>query len=205
MHRKTRHPDGIRLAFASTGLLLAACSTGPARVPAIIVPETGTGGSPINSTTLRTQAEAIVRTSFLEAILVEVIGTPSTGTAATASDVNTFEFRFAVSQTDPTAGTAWVDAINGNFGLVQSSFQQLTDTTFTELPNTLTLEQAVSLLRGAGFNASFRRVIFRQLPGTAEASYAFDMNGLFVLVGALSQTVSEAGPQPEPNMLIPNT
>lgn len=207
MHRVSQ-PFGVFLVMAVTAsAVLAGCSPGPARVPLIIIPETGTGGSSIDSSALRTQAEAIVRLSFSQAILVEVIGTPSNGAATSATQVNNLQFRFAADRTNPSAGTAWVDSTNGQFGPVQSSSQQLTDVTFTELPQANSLEQAVNLMQNAGFTDPFRRVIFRQLPGgvASQASYAFDLGNGFVLVGAITGQVTQTASQPEPNRLVPNT
>lgn len=208
MHGFARRLSVSPCGFAAAAIFVAACSGGPARIPLIIVPETGTGGgASIDSATLRAQAESIVRTGFNLAMLVEVIGTPGVGSADTAADVTRMEFRFAADRTNPAGGTVWISATGGRFGIIQMTSRRLSDTAFVELPTSLTLERAVTLMRDAGFTGAFRRVIFRQLPtGANEATYAFQMtNNEYVLVGALTGTVSQAASQPEPDTLVPNT
>jgi len=208
MHGFVRRLRVSPCGVAAAAMFVAACSGGPARVPLIVIPETGTGGgASIDSATLRAQAESIVRIRFNRAMRGEVIGTPGFGSADTAADVTRMEFRFAADRTNPAGGTVWIDATGGRFGNVQTTSRQLSDTTFAELPTSLTLERAVTLMRDAGFTGAFRRVIFRQLPsGANEATYAFQMtNNEYILVGASTGTVSQAASQPEPDTLVPNT
>ncbi|MBN1491582.1 MAG: hypothetical protein JXA69_16840 [Phycisphaerae bacterium] len=195
----------LALLAMTLALLGAGCGDGTVRPPSNPLPSPSNGGTQTPGDPLRPQAESLVRALLPEAILVEVVATASSGSAMTADDVDTFEYRFAADPFDPQGGTAWIEARNGQFQPVAWSSQAMTSVVLAELPDSMSLADAITAMRAAGFDEPFRRVLFRRLSGTFasfEATYAFERTDGFVVIGVVTGAVSETTFQPEPESLI---
>ncbi len=151
-----------------------------------------------NSLDLMATAEQLVAPAYPNALLIEVLGAPSGGTAQTADDVDRWQFRFTEDPVAPGAGTVWVDYENGAFSGPFYTEHGLIGTVFDPLPRSMSLADALALARAAGYTDDFSNVVFRlplTFPQPEEALYALSMPGRFVLVGAVSGEVSEEAPQ----------
>jgi hypothetical protein len=155
---------------------------------------------------LMATAEGMVAPEWPQALLIEVLGAPSSGSAQTAADVDRWQFRFSEDPNVGGSGTVWVDYENGQFAGPFYTQQGLVGTEYVALPRTMSLADALQLARNAGFNDAFTSVTYRTpliFPPADEALYALGMPGQWVLVGAVSGEVTAEANRDEPTFLTP--
>jgi hypothetical protein len=153
-----------------------------------------TAGLLSNISQLMAQAELIVQEEYENSLLIEVIGTPSGGTASTADDIDTWEFRFVDDIDAMVPGTVILEYADGEFGETEYLPYPLLGTIFERVPRVMSLETAIEKMRGAGYTDDFDGVSLRKPltnPEPNEAYYVFDLPGKFVLVGMISGEVTE--------------
>jgi hypothetical protein len=145
------------------------------------------------------EAEQIVWAEYPNAVLIEVHGHPSSGSATVAEDVDEWVFIFPEEVSGPTPpGTVTLDYASGQFGQPVYVPDVWVGTVYESLPRQISLAQAIKYMRDAGHVASFTSVVLRKpliWPEPEEAFYAFTMPGRFVLVGALTGKVWTEIPQ----------
>ena len=179
---------GLALAGSSGCALLSMLLQGVGLLPP--------ASSPLSLLALMAQAEQLVVPQYPSAILVEVVGAPSSGSATVSSDVDRWQFRFPENPM-AVAGTVWVDYENGQLSGPFYTEQGLLGTVFEVLPRTMDLDQAIQKMRDAGYTEAFTAVSFRKpltFPLPEEALYAFSVPGRFILVGALTGNVTTETP-----------
>ena len=143
---------------------------------------------------LMSQAEQIVEEDYPDALLIEVIGTPSSGSAEAASDIDTWEFRFVDDPGGAFPGTVFLDYANGEFGELEFVPFPLLGTVFERVPRVMSLATAVETMRDAGYTADFTGVALRKpltFPESPEAYYIFELSDRFVFVGMTTGEVTE--------------
>ncbi len=143
---------------------------------------------------LMNQAEGLVQADYPRALLIEQNGAPSSGSAMTAANIDSWLFVFVDDIEAETPGTVLLVYAGGRFRDPVRMEQTWTGTVYERLPRVLTLEAAVALMRAAGYPDAFTAVSLRKAaadPQPAEAQYAFAQAERFVLVGARTGTVSE--------------
>ncbi len=152
------------------------------------------GEQPENNLDLMRMAEGIVWADYPDAMLIEVHGVPSSGAANTADDVDQWGFIFAEDPQSPTTGTVTLEFRDGEFTDPVLMSQPWAGTVYERLPQTLTLADAVAVVRDAGYAAPFAEVVIRKpltWPMPDEAFYALLIEGQYVLVGAESGALIE--------------
>jgi len=147
-----------------------------------------------NNLTLMADAERIVSQDYPNSLLVEAIGSASSGAAMVAGDVDQWEFRFLDDRGLNPPNTVIINYADEQFGDPVFIPDTLLGTVFEPLPRQMTLAEAIRLMRNAGYSDAFAEVIFRKpltWPQPEEALYIFPLPGRFVLVGALTGEVNE--------------
>ena len=202
MHRVSRAGlVGCLLAWLG---LVAGCPTAETGIDGLL--PGGGGGGNDNGVTLPEvdpndpqlqlldQAEAIVEADHPRAVMVEACGTPASGSASTAAEIVTWQFRFMGDSDVPGASTVVLDYADGEFGEPELLLQGLIGTMYERLPRTMTLTTAVQFMRDAGHDGAFSLVVLRKplaFPVPNEAYYAFTLSDRVVLVGTATGEVTE--------------
>lgn len=148
--------------------------------------------------TLLGEAEEIVWPNYPNAIVIEAQGSPSSGQANRAGDVNRWVFVFADNPQGPEVGTVLLDYARREFGQPVYVPEAWFGTVYETLPRQIGLAEAIQYMRDAGHTAPFTSVTVREpltFPPPGEALYAFSLPGRFVLVGALTGEVTVEIPQ----------
>lgn len=192
-----------RFAIVSSAVFLGVAAAGC--IPGLLQGLPGLAGLfRQSSLELMATAEQMVAPAYPNALLIEVLGAPSGGTAQTADDVDRWQFRFSEDPVAPGAGTVWVDYENGAFAGPFYTEQGLVGTVYDPLPRTMSLADALARARAAGYTDDFSNVTYRlplTFPQPEEALYALSMPGRFVIVGAVSGNVTEEASRTEPDFL----
>ncbi len=183
------------------GKVIAGCAIG-----LLLVPMTGCeplaglaggiGGTPAAGSLLQLmiRAEQKVLADYPLAVLIEVVGGPSAGVAHEAEDVDTWQFRFVDDFYGTFPGTVTLDYADQALAEPVHVPWPLLGTVFEDLPREMDLDDAVQLMRDAGYDEPFSAVTLRKPltnPLPSEAYFVFTLPGKYVLVGALTGQVSE--------------
>ncbi len=147
---------------------------------------------------LMADAEQIVGAQYPLALLIEVQGYPSSGSATVAKDIDQWTFVFVEDPNSVDTGTVLIDWIDGEFGAVVYVHAPWGGTVYDALPRQMNLARAIELMREAGHTAPFTSTVLRKpltYPPPTEAIYAFPMLGRFVIVGAVTGEVSVEIPE----------
>ncbi len=149
---------------------------------------------------LMNEAEQLVQPEYPNSLLIEAHGTPSSGSAEDANDIDQWLFIFVDDMGAANVGTVLLEYVGGEFGDPVHVPQGWVGTVYERLPRVLNLAQAIQKMREAGHIGSFSMVTLRKpltFPQPEEALYAFSLPGRFVLVGAETGEVSVEIPQAE--------
>jgi len=152
------------------------------------------GREPQNNLALMEMAEGIVWDQYPDAVLIEVHGSPSGGSATTAEEIDRWGFVFVEDANSPVTGTITLQFADGAFGQPVYLSQPWGGTVYERLPQVVTAAEALATVRAAGYTAPLEEVVIRKpltCPFPEEAYYAFLIEGQYVLVGAESNTLIE--------------
>jgi hypothetical protein len=144
----------------------------------------------VNNAELMADAEGRVKPQYPTAVQVKNIGSSTRGPAEIADDINKWTFVF----TDIDGlSIITLDYLDGRFAKSVRVAEPWTETEILELPRSMDLSEAVSIMRRAGYQKPFDSVTLRA-PVIAEEdpSYIFKMGRDLVFVSALNGKVSEA-------------
>lgn len=149
---------------------------------------------------LMNQAEQIVHAQYPSFTLIEAWGTPSSGSATVAADIDEWWFIF-VAPIDDEPSTVTLGYANCRFDSPEFVSDLWVGTVYERLPRAVSLDQAIEALRATGCTDAFTGVTIRRaliMPEPPEACYAFSIPCQFFLVGAetgevLSEDFPEAG------------
>jgi len=139
---------------------------------------------------LMADAERLVKPRYPTAVQVENAGTSSKGLGASAEDFDQWVFVF--TDIDGTE-TVTLEYSQGEFGKIERAARPWIKTQIKELPRNMSLEQAISYLRNAGFTEPFSSITLRApFPNEKGALYIFQMEEKAVYMDALSGEVVRA-------------
>jgi len=178
------------LACLLVGVLTAGCDI------SIIIPDPN-DMAPEDLFALMDEATDIVRDEFPDARLVEVFGFPDQGAglAYEAEDLVDWEFWFVDDIDDATPGQVVLPYENGVFGNLLISDEPITGTVYDRLPEDVTYQEAIDILRDDGITSGFENINLRkllQIPEPDEAYYIFAFpDDSFIAVGAESGDIIE--------------
>jgi hypothetical protein len=144
------------------------------------------------NTELMAEADRIVKKQYPTAVQVEIHGTPSSGSADLASEVD--HWRFVFTDIDGVS-TITLDYFDGSFGEIARSIEPWTETEIRDLPRRINLDDAISLLRKAGYTEPFKSVTLRAptiFPQQSEVSYAFSLDSQIVFISATTGEIVKA-------------
>ena len=158
--------------------------------------ETNGLGSSSGTTTnldLMSEAETIVQVDYPNSLLIEANGSPSSGSANAAQDIDQWRFVFVDDIDATSVGTVLLEYANGAFGDPQHSTQGWIGSVYERLPQDMSLSTALEKVREAGYENDFSAVTLRKpltFPQPEEALYSFSLPGQYVMVGVLTGEVT---------------
>lgn len=141
---------------------------------------------------LMEEADCLVLPNDPGAFLIDAKGTPSSGSASCAADVDRWVFVYAHKDNEPIV---LIDHADGAFDAPHTTTEHPFGVFIEPLPRTMGLERAIALLREAAFDEPFAAVsVFRRLfPLNSEPAYLFTFpRKPFVFVGIETGTVTQA-------------